>query len=147
AGTAFNYVHLLDALAAESADWRLAPGSWALETGGYKGRSREIPKSELHAGLELRLGLSRARIVCEYGMSELSSQAYDDARPGDQELDSPSVRNFHFPSWARVRVVSPETGREVADGEPGLIRVWDLANVWSVLCVQTEDLGVRRGSG
>jgi len=37
--------------------------------------------------------------------------------------------------------------REVADGETGLIRVFDLANVFSVLAIQTEDLGVRRGDG
>ena len=35
----------------------------------------------------------------------------------------------------------------VAEGETGLIRVLDLANVWSVMAVQTEDLGVRRGDG
>jgi hypothetical protein len=44
-------------------------------------------------------------------------------------------------------VISPETGLEVAEGEAGLIRVYDLANVASVLAVQTEDLGVRRGDG
>jgi hypothetical protein len=35
----------------------------------------------------------------------------------------------------------------VADGETGLIRVFDLANVWSALAIQTEDLGIRRGAG
>jgi hypothetical protein len=54
---------------------------------------------------------------------------------------------FHFPPWARVQIVSPETGREAADGETGLIRVFDLANVFSVAAVQTEDLGIRRGDG
>jgi len=44
-------------------------------------------------------------------------------------------------------MVSPETGREVAEGESGLIQVYDLANVRSVLAVQTEDLGIRRGEG
>jgi hypothetical protein len=46
-----------------------------------------------------------------------------------------------------VQIVSPETGCEVAEGETGLIRVFDLANVFSVMAIQTEDLGVRRGSG
>jgi hypothetical protein len=43
-----------------------------------------------------------------------------------------------------VQIISPETGREVADGETGLIRVFDLANVFSVMAIQTEDLGIRR---
>ena len=72
-------------------------------------------------------------------MSELSSQAYD-TTPN-------ATRVFHFPPWARVQIISPETGCEVADGETGLIRVFDLANVFSVMAVQTEDLAVRRGDG
>ena len=56
-------------------------------------------------------------------------------------------RNFHFPPWARVQIISPETNREVADGETGLIRVFDLANVFSVMAIQTEDLGVCHGDG
>jgi hypothetical protein len=46
-----------------------------------------------------------------------------------------------------VQIISPETGREVADGETGLIRVFDLANVFSVAAIQTEDLGIRHGDG
>jgi hypothetical protein len=46
-----------------------------------------------------------------------------------------------------VQIISPETGNEVADGETGLIRVFDLANVFSVMAIQTEDLGIRRGDG
>jgi hypothetical protein len=83
-----------------------------------------------------RLGISPENIICEYGMSELSSQAYAGA-------DS----KFQFPPWARVQIISPETGREVRDGETGLIRIFDLANVFSVAAVQTEDLGIRRGDG
>ena len=54
---------------------------------------------------------------------------------------------FRFPPWARVQIISPENDREVADGETGLIRIFDLANVFSVAAIQTEDLGVRRGAG
>src|SRR6266567_3752398 len=64
--------------------------------------------------------------------------------------DCPSVfvrRVFQFPLWARAQIVSPETGREVGEGETGLIQVLDLANVNSVLAIQTEDLGIRRGDG
>jgi hypothetical protein len=54
---------------------------------------------------------------------------------------------FRFPPWARVLVISPETGAEVGEGETGLLRVFDLANIASVLAVQTEDLAARRGEG
>jgi hypothetical protein len=46
-----------------------------------------------------------------------------------------------------VQIISPETGCEVSYGETGLIRVFDLANVFSVMAIQTEDLGIRRGVG
>jgi hypothetical protein len=46
-----------------------------------------------------------------------------------------------------VQIISPETGCEVAEGGTGLIRIFDLANMFSVMAIQTEDLGVRRGDG
>jgi hypothetical protein len=148
-GTAFSFVHLLDYLAEHDLRFALPPGSCALETGGYKGRSRSLPQAALHALISERLGIPPGRIVCEYGMSELSSQAYDRTLAPSHNTQH-ATRNtpcFHFPPWARVQIVSPETGREVAEGETGLIRVFDLANVYSVLAIQTEDLGIRHGDG
>ncbi len=85
-GTAFSFVHLLDYLAEHDLRFELPPGSCALETGGYKGRSRSLPKAALHALISRRLGIPPSRIVCEYGMSELSSQAYDG---GLRTIESP----------------------------------------------------------
>jgi hypothetical protein len=164
-GTAFLFVHLLDALDDCGLRFELPPGSRVMETGGYKGRSRDLPKAELHRLITSRLGIPSDSILCEYGMSELSSQAYDLKLGGSQAagpggsasscgegaapgaLAASPRRVFHFPPWARALVVSPETGGEVGEGETGLIRVYDLANVYSVMAIQTEDLGVRRGDG
>jgi hypothetical protein len=135
-GTAFSFVHLLDHLQAAGKRFALPKGSRVMETGGYKGRSRELPKAQLRLMLSKFLGLPPSQIVAEYGMSELSSQAYEDAGGV-----------FRFPPWARALVVSPETGAEAGEGETGLLRVFDLANIGSVLAVQTEDLAARRGAG
>ncbi len=142
-GTAFNMVHLLDHLGDRQINMQLPAGSCAMETGGYKGRSRELSKSELHREMGARLGLPMGAILCEYGMSEISSQGYDTMLGGETS----AARVFQFPPWARVQIISPETGREVEEGERGLIRIFDLANVGSVLAVQTEDVGIRRGEG
>ncbi|HWI57098.1 MAG TPA: hypothetical protein VNZ22_07715 [Bacillota bacterium] len=144
-GTAFSFVHLLDHMAGQNQRIKLPSGSRVLETGGYKGRSRSLPKAELHALITACLGIPSTHIVCEYGMSELSSQAYD--RVVGAAGNTPAARIFHFPPWARSQIVSPETGREVAEGETGLMRVFDLANVYSVMAIQTEDLGIRRDNG
>jgi hypothetical protein len=154
-GTAFSFVHLLDDLAGKNLRFELPASSRVMETGGYKNRSRVLPKADLHALIVERLGVRPENIVCEYGMSELSSQAYDvtsDQWPATRDeaaarSPQPAARVFHFPPWARAQIISPETGREVAGGETGLIRVFDLANVFSVAAVQTEDLGIRRGDG
>ncbi len=142
-GTAFNFIHVLDHFAANNIRYRLAQGSRVLETGGYKGQSREVPRAELHQLLSRHLGLAPDHIVTEYGMSELSSQAYDvvAGQPGR------TGRVFQFPAWCRAQILSPETGREVAMGGTGLIRLFDLANVRSVLAIQTEDLAVRHDDG
>jgi hypothetical protein len=145
-GTAFMFVHLLDQLEARDLRFELPPGSCALETGGYKGRSRSLPKAALHAFITQRLGIALERIVCEYGMSELSSQAYDCA-VDPLGIPQHTSRRFHFPPWALVQIISADTGREVGEGQTGLIRVFDLANVWSVMAIQTEDLGTRCGQG
>ncbi|MGA2543212.1 MAG: hypothetical protein ABSG78_16805 [Verrucomicrobiota bacterium] len=140
-GTAFSFVHLLDHCRAGQRRFRLAAGSRALETGGYKGRGRVVAKGELRQMMTRWLGIAESHIVAEYGMSELSSQAYDRVLPDE------AGGGFRFPPWARAQLISPETGREAGEGETGMVRVYDLANVRSALAVQTEDLAVRRGGG
>jgi hypothetical protein len=142
-GTAFSFVHLLDHLAEKNLRLKLPAGSRVMETGGYKNRSRSMPKAELHALISDRLGVPASHILCEYGMSELSSQAYDHGNIHSSFV----IRHFHFPPWARAQIISPETGREVRDGETGLLRIFDLANTFSVMAIQTEDLAIRRGDG
>lgn len=139
-GTGFSLVHLLDHFASRGQRLSLPPGSRVMETGGYKGRSRTLSQTELHALITARLGVPPAQIICEYGMSELSSQAYAAETQAGQ-------REFLFAPWARARIISPETGWEVRVGETGLIQVFDLANVFSVMAIQTEDLGVRQAAG
>lgn len=143
AGTAFLWVHFLDFLGRSGRSFQLPPGSRIMETGGYKGRSRSIPRAELHHLISQALGIPPHRILCEYGMSELGSQAYDAIH--GQIPDGP--RRFRWPHWTRFQVISPESGIEVADGQPGLIRVFDLANVSSILAVQTGDLGTAFADG
>ena len=141
-GTAFAFAHMFDHCANEKIKFELPEDSRAMETGGFKGRSREVSKSEMYAAFERFLGIPPARVVNEYGMTELSTQFYDETLRIDRQTDLKMV-----PPWTRVLVLDPNTGREVASGERGLIRVYDLANLWSLMCVQTEDLGVSRITG
>ncbi len=141
-GTAFGFVHLCDGLRAGGRRLRLPAGSRVMETGGYKGRSRELSIGELHQLIADTCGIGPEAIIREYGMSELSSQAYDGGGGGGQE-----TAEFRFPDWVRVQVIAPETGRRAVPGATGLLRIWDLANVFSAAVVQTEDLAEDTGSG
>jgi hypothetical protein len=136
AGTAFSFVHLIDTWAGLP-PLRLPRGSWLLETGGFKGRSREVAKADLYAELARVFTVADEAIWNEYGMSELSSQAYARGTAGLHET----------PPWARVLVVDPATGREVRLGERGLVRWINLANTDSVLALQTLDVAERTAEG
>lgn len=135
-GTSFAFVHLLDALGEDT--FRLPKGSHVMQTGGFKGRSREVDGEVLRREIARAFDLDEADVRSEYGMTELSSQFYD--RP------SPGGRVYVEPPWARVIPVDPETLAPIAEGEVGLARIEDLANVDSAFAVVTADR-VRRVEG
>jgi hypothetical protein len=137
-GTAFHFLKLFD----EGIQLQLPAGSRAMETGGFKGRTREVTKPELYEMFEKHLGIPPTHVINEYGMTELSTQFYDETMRVGHRSD---VK--HSPPWARVHVIDPQTDEEAQPGVPGLFRIYDLANLWSVMCLQTEDLGVSDGNG
>ena len=120
--------------------FRLPAGSRILDTGGYKGHSRELPLEAFYAELTDALGVPRERCINMYGMTELSTQLYDD---GNAVV--PSVKSG--PHWIRSRLVDPLTGREVPRGERGVLVHCDLANFNSVTSILTEDVGLAVDGG
>jgi hypothetical protein len=135
-GTAFAFVHLLDELERRELRFALPRSARVMETGGFKGRSRSVPRDELYRSIEDRIGVPPARIVNQYGMTELGSQFYDSV------LCEPAApRRKVAPPWTRVRILDPLAGDEVAHGELGRIAVLDLANTGSVCALETADLG------
>ncbi len=138
-GTAFAFVHLLDSLAAVGLSIPLPEGSRVMETGGFKGRSRELSREELHGGISRALGVPRERIVNQYGMCELGSQFYEPTLRTGIATDRKRV-----PPWVRTRVVDPS---DLRDAPSGLLIHYDLANTGSVLAIQTADAGTLDEEG
>lgn len=99
-----------------------------METGGMKGRRKEITRAELHAFLTQRLGVKT--IHAEYGATELLSQAYSDGNG-----------LFTCPAWMRVLVRKEDDPLDVAPTGEGIINIIDLANIWSCSFIATEDVG------
>jgi len=142
--TAFALVHWLDALAAAGERFRLPEGSRVMDTGGFKGRAREVTRAELYAAIEDRLGIAPRWCVNEYGMTEMSSQFYD----GEAGSALPVDQRFHAaPAWVRTRAADPETLSLLPHGETGVLRHFDLANLNSVMAIQTADLGFTTPAG
>lgn len=131
-GAAFGLLSLAD-----SGRHTLPGDSLVLETGGMKTHRQAIDRSTLHQRLAKGFGIDIENVTSEYGMCELLSQFY--------------IRTdglFYPPPWVRFSVF--DTGnptREVGDGEPGALAVFDLANIYSVSAILTEDRAIKIGGG
>ena len=122
----------LDALARDGIRIRLATGSRLMETGGFKGRSREVERRDLYQGVHDRLGIPMEAVVNEYGMTEMLSQFYEPVLSRAGAARAPDARWHVAPPWVRTRILDPITLEPVAEGEPGLLCHHDLANAGSV---------------
>jgi len=105
-----------------------------METGGMKGRRKEITRPELHAFLQERLGVQA--IHAEYGMTELLSQAY--AAGGGR---------FFCPPWMKALVRKEDDPLDVNDRGEGLLNIIDLANIYSCSFIAVDDIGLIHEDG
>ena len=106
-----------------------------METGGMKGRRKELIREELHQLLTKGFGVGE--IHSEYGMTELLSQAY-----------SKGNGVFHCPSWMKVLIRDTEDPFTYhKQGKTGGINVIDLANINSCSFIATQDLGKVNETG
>lgn len=126
---------LLDLLAAFPGHPALALPDAVLETGGMKGRRREMIREELHA--ELTAGFGQSVIHSEYGMTELLSQAY-----------SPGHGRFWAPPALQILLREPTDPFSASfERTSGAFNVVDLANVDSCAFLETRDQGRRHPDG
>lgn len=131
--TAFALFDLLEGLAQAPRTPKLPAGSRIMLTGGFKGRTDAISEDELLVRIKRQLGIPPELVIPEYGMTELSSQAYG--------------RPFGPMPSLRFRVVDPLTAKDLPAGEEGLVACFDLLNLDNVSAILTSDLGVLDGDG
>jgi hypothetical protein len=105
-----------------------------METGGMKGRRKELTRAEVHDFLKERLRVKA--IHSEYGMTELLSQAY-----------SFGEGKFICPPWMKVVVRDEEDPLSVRLSGKGVLNIIDLANVYSCTFIATEDVGIVHEDG
>ena len=142
-GASFGFVHLLDWMRASERSVSLVDGSRTMDAGGYKGRSREVTRGWLDAEVASCLGVEARYAVNLLGMTELSSQFYDNV------LRDGSVarrRKINAP-WTATWALDPRTMHPCNPGAPGLLCHLDLANIERPACILSEDMGVQTGDG
>lgn len=100
-----------------------------METGGMKGRRREMTREEVHGFLTERLGVQQ--IHSEYGMTELLSQGY-----------SKGAGLYRCPPWMQIVVRDEEDPLLVREHGRGVINIIDLANRDSCAFIATDDVGI-----
>lgn len=131
-GAAFGLLDLL-----EHRQYTLPKDALVIETGGMKTYRREISRNRLHDEISDGFGVPRHRVRSEYGMCEMLSQCYTTGG----EL-------FFPPPWLKTVILDPNNPtKELAEGEEGVLAVLDLANMYSVSAILTEDRAIRRGEG
>ncbi len=119
---------------AESFPSELKAAVIVMETGGMKGRKKEMIRTEVHEILKKNLKIDA--VHAEYGMTELLSQAYS---KGDGR--------FFCPPWMKVVVRQEDDPLAVRSTGRGLINVIDLANVYSCSFIATDDIGIVYDDG
>ena len=106
-----------------------------METGGMKGRRKEMVREEIHQILKKSFCVSS--IHSEYGMTELLSQAY-----------SKGEGKFYCPPWMKIVITDANDPFQIAvDGKSGIINVIDLANIHSCAFIKTSDVGIKFQNG
>ena len=142
-GASFGFVHLVDTLQSRERLPLLLPArSRLMDAGGYKGRSRELLPEDFRALMTRSFGLPDDHIINLLGMTELSSQIYDDSLALATAGRASEQRRKLAPHWLRTHVTSiDDPQRDSVEGELGILAHYDLANFSRPLALLSDDLG------
>jgi hypothetical protein len=136
-GTTLAFLKFFDQCENQARRFVCAAGTRLMDTGGMKTETRLTTRDEFLHKVGNCLAIPERECINEYGMCELGSQFY--------ALGASAF--FQGPAWVRTRVIDPLTGQDAAPGQPGLLVHYDLANVDSVMAIQTEDEGIAQDGG
>jgi acyl-CoA synthetase (AMP-forming)/AMP-acid ligase II len=144
-GTSFAFVRAEDALGGRR--FALCPGSRIMQTGGFKGRSREIEPDAMLELLSGRYGVPLPFIVQEYGMTELCSQLYETSLRDAALGIASGPRRLWVPGWVRALAVDPQTLAPMPPGEVGILRIDDPCNLDGISAIQSADRALSLADG
>lgn len=145
-GSTSAFVYFFNACNKKRLRFTLPPGSRVCDGGGYRGRFGVVTRDDFYALAQQVLAVPANHCVNTLGMAESATNYFDSTlRDSLSRIDAP--RRKVPPPWTRVRAVDPDTGHVVPAGAVGLLQFYDLANLPTVLGVQTDNLGIANEDG
>jgi len=146
-GSTSAFVFFFNACRAKNMCFRLPAGSRIGDGGGYRGRFGELSQDDYFRLAGEILGIPESHCVNVLGMAETATNYFDNSlraavlgQGGGERLRLP-------PPWARVQAVDRTTLQPLPPGQVGLLRHFDVANLPTVIAVQTDNLGYTDASG
>jgi hypothetical protein len=140
-GSTSAFVYFLRACKRQHLTFRLPAGSRLADGGGYRGRFGEMTRDNYYALVEEVLGVPASSCVNTLGMAESATNYFDNTLREAMLGHPDATRCKRAPAWTRVRAVDVETLEPLPHGAVGLLQHFDLANLPTVIGVQSDNLG------
>lgn len=149
-GPSFGFVLFYDWCRERNINFELPIGSRIVDGAGYRGISREVPKTEFLAMMSELFDIPEIYILNNYACSETNLMLYDNTlRNYIKGRYEPRYKS-NYP-WTRIKVVDmdryPEETVFLDEGKRGLLRYYTLTNLGAIMCIQTDDTGELIGRG
>jgi hypothetical protein len=146
-GATSALVYFLQACRRDGRAFSLPPASRVCDGGGYHGRFGPVTRDEYFEMAAEVLGVPEEYCINTLGAAETATNLFHDTLRRHVLGLPPRERTRPVPPWSRVRAMSVDDLTPLPDGEVGLLAHWDLANVPTVLAVQTDNLGYTSHDG
>jgi hypothetical protein len=146
-GATSAYVVFLRACERRRLRFALPVGSRVCDGGGYRGRFGEMTRDEYHGLVGEVLGVPADHCVNVLGMAESATNYFDAVLRERTVSGAAGPRRKIPPPWTRVEAVDVKDLSPLPAGRPGLLRHHDLANLPTVACVQSDNLGIVNEDG
>lgn len=145
-GSTSAFVYFFNACRKKRRRFDLPSGSRLCDGGGYRGRFGVVTRDDFYELANEVLGIPASHCVNTLGMAESATNYFDNTLRNALECVE-KLRGKLPPPWTRVRAMDPTSGEPCAPGQPGLLQFYDLANIPTVIGVQSDNLGVVEADG
>lgn len=145
-GITFAFAHFFEFCKAKGLSFNLPQGSRIIHGGGFKGKSKELGKDEFAALTQEMTGIPPEYNLNNYALTEVQAVFADNVLRN--HVKGIEEKRYKVnPAWTRTIAVNPETLEPLPKGKQGLLRHYCLANINTVVAVQTDDVGYEMERG